>query len=387
MAIAQNVPYPSLNTPAVLVDMDKLETNIREMSQLTAEAGVKLRPHIKIHGSAFIAKLQIEAGACGIDIGSVEQAEAMAEEGFDDILVAHPFYDDHKFETLKRLLNQPGLKTTVVVDMIEQAEAVSQVGQAVGRRVPVLLKIETGANRFGVSPGEPTVNLAKKLCQLPGIDFIGIYAHERAIAPTDEGVNKTAFEVLSIIAETAKMLKREGILIEHVSVGASSTIRSICRYLKEKKFPEITEIHPGGYAIGGMRYVKGHATTDDRCALTVLATVVSTSHAAHAVINCGSKTLDADPLIEYQDDPDFFWSGKPSFGVIRGRPDLWLGRLSAETSCLYYKDPVKKLSLGERVEIIPNNAIVVTNLHDKLYGVRNGVIENEITITTRGLGV
>lgn len=386
MIVKQAVPYPSLDTPAVLVDMDKLETNIKEMSQLAAEAGVKLRPHVKIHGSAFIAKLQIEAGACGIDVGSVDQAEAFAAEGFNDILVAHPFYSNHKLDILKRLLSKPGLKITLVVDMIKQVEDISKVGQAQGRNVPVLLKIETGIDRFGVSPGEPALNLAKRLCQLPGIEFMGIYAHESATKPTDEGVDKTALETASIMSETAKMLKKEGIPIEHVSVGASSTIRSTFRYLKEKKFPEITEVHPGGYVLGGIRYVRGHGITEERCALTVLISVVSTSHDDHAVINCGSKTLGADSLIEYRDNPDFFWNGRPSFGVIRERPDLWLSRLSAETSCIYYKDLEKRLSLGERLEIIPNNAIVVTNLHDKLYSVRNGVVEKEIIVTTRGLG-
>ena len=94
--VKQNVPFPSLDTPAVLVDMDKLEANIREMSQLAAEAGVRLRPHVKVHESAEIAKMQIEAGACGIEVGSVDQAASMAEEGLENILVAHPFYGPHK---------------------------------------------------------------------------------------------------------------------------------------------------------------------------------------------------------------------------------------------------------------------------------------------------
>jgi D-serine deaminase-like pyridoxal phosphate-dependent protein len=179
-----NMPFLSLDTPAVLVDMDKLEANIREMSQLAADAGIRLRPHVKVHECAEIAKMQIEAGACGIEVGPVAQAETMAEKGFDDIIIAHPgFYGDHKLETLKRLINKPRLKVTVVVDMFEQAEGISQAGQAVARKVPVLLKIETnrdagGSQRYGVLPGEPVLNLARKLCQLPYIEFKGIYAHE-----------------------------------------------------------------------------------------------------------------------------------------------------------------------------------------------------------------
>lgn len=380
------VPFSSLDTPAVLVDLDKLEANIREMSQLAAEAGVKLRPHTKIHESALIAKLQVGAGACGVEVGPLDQAEALAEEGFDDIVVVHPFYGGHKLERLKRLLDKPGLKVTVVVDMFEQAEDISKVGEAVGRKIPVLLKIETGGNRYGVLPGESALKLARKLCQLSGIEFTGIYAHEMGPKPTADSVDKMAFEASSVLSETAKMLKRDGIKIEHVSVGASPTFRSTCRYIKEKKLPEITEIHPGSCVIGDMRYVAEFAMTEDKCALTVLTSVMSTSHSDHAVLDVGGKTLGADSIIERRQTPGFFWEGKPSFGSIRGRPDLWLGLLCAEVSCVYYKDPKKKLSIGERLEIVPNNAIIVVNIHNHLYGVRNGEVERVIPVTGRGRG-
>ena len=382
----QEVPYPALDTPVLLLHLEKLEANIREMSQLAAEAGVKLRPHIKIHGSAFIAKLQIKAGACGVEVGPIEQAEAMAEEGFDDIVIAHPFYGVRKLGILKRLLSRPELKITIVVDMFEQAEGVSDIGEELGKKIPLLLKIETGGNRFGVLPGEPALSLAKKLCQLPGIEFVGIYAHEMGAEPTVEGIDKTAFEAASIMTETAKMLRRESIRIEHVSVGASPTFRSSCHYIKQGQFPKITEIHPGSCVVGDMMYVTGHAMTEDRCALTVLTRVVSTSHSDHAVIDAGSKTFGAESMISRRDALGFFWEGKPSFGTVRGRPDLWFGRLSAEVGCLYYKDFGNKLGVGERLEIIPNNAIVVINIHDRLYGVRNGVLEKIISVTGRGRG-
>lgn len=310
-----NVSFPSLETPVILVDMDKLEANIKEMAQLAAEAGVRLRPHIKIHESAFIAKLQIEAGACGLEVGSVDQAEFMAEEGFNDIVIVHPFYGSHKFETLKRLLNKPGFKITVVVDMIEQAEAISRAGHAVGRKVPVLLKIDTnrdvgGLQRYGVLPGEPTLKLARKLCRFQGIEFVGIYAHEMGAITTAEDAERVAFITASIVTETSKTLRREGITVEHVSVGASPTFRSTCRYMREGKFPEITEIHPGSCVIGDMSYVMSLGNTRETCALTVLTTVVSTSYPDHAVIDAGSKTLGGDSLITRRDAPGFFLARK-----------------------------------------------------------------------------
>ncbi|MDP7285720.1 MAG: alanine racemase, partial [Dehalococcoidales bacterium] len=117
----QTIPYPPLDTPAVLIDMDKLEANIKEIAQATTEARVKLRPHVKIHQCPEIAKMQIEAGACGIEVGLIDQAEVMAEAGINDIIVAHPFYGERKFEKAKKLVARPGLKLAIVVDMVEQA--------------------------------------------------------------------------------------------------------------------------------------------------------------------------------------------------------------------------------------------------------------------------
>ena len=382
----QDIPFPSLDTPAVLLDLNKLEANMREMTELVADAGVRLRPHIKVHECAYVAKLQIEAGACGIEVGNVDQAECMAAEGIDDIIIAHPFYGNLKLEKLKKLLNKPELKLSIVVDMIEQADAISQIGQAVGKKVPVLLKIDTGIDRYGVLPGEPTLHVAKELSKLPGIELVGIYAHESGAEPTPEGVDIMALEVASTMTETARMLKREGITIEHVSVGASPTFRATCLHAKEGKFPEITEIHPGQCVIGDIMYMKSFGNTREACALTVLTTVVSTSHPTHAIVDAGYKTFGAESIIGRRDTPDFFWKGKPSLGSVQGRPDLWLGRQGAETTWVYFMDPEKKLSLGERLEVVPNNATLVVNIHDQIYGIRDGKIERVIPITGRGKG-
>ncbi len=378
-------PYPSLETPAVLVDLNTLEANIREMSQLATQAGVKLRPHCKAHESASIARMQIEAGAYGIEVGPVGQAEAMAEQGISDIIIAHPgFYGVTKGNILKKLLNKPGLKLTIVVDMLEQAEIISEVGQAVGKKVPLLIKIDLGrSSRYGVLPGKPVLSLAKRLRQLPGIELVGIYGHEIGAKPTPESQDEVAFEAATIMTENARMLRKEGIPIEHVSVGSSTTFRSTCRFIKEAKFTEITEIHPGQCVIGDILYMKLGGNTRETCAVTVLTTVMSTSHPDWAIIDAGYKTFGADSLIAERDTPGFWWQGRPSFGSVQKRLDLWFGRLSAETSCLYYTDPdpKKKLHIGQQLEIVPNNATLVINIHDQLYGVRNGMVEKVISVT------
>ena len=381
-----NVRLPSLDTPAVLVDMDKLEMNISEASRLAADAGVKLRPHSKCHESAEIARMQIKAGAIGISSSKLDEAERMAEEGIDDLMVVHPFYGDFKLEKLKKLLSKPKLKLGVVVDMIEQAEGISQVGQALGMKVPVHLKIDCGVKRFGVLPGEPALNLAKKLCQLPGIELVGILSHESTHGErTADGVDRLAREVAALMSTTARLLRMEGIQIKDVTLGSTPTLRDVPIL---KYFPEITEIHPGMYIFGDVMYISNHAVTEDRCALTVLTTVISVSASSppRAVIDAGSKALTPDALIHLRGEPGYFWEGKPSFGRVKGRPDLWFGRVPAENGVLYFTDANRKVDLGERLEIIPNNASMVVSIHDQIYGVRDGAVERVLPITGRGLG-
>ena len=381
--------FKSFDTPIVLLDMDKLDKNIKEMTKLAVESGVKLRPHTKVHESPFIAKLQINAGASGIEVGTVDRAKCMADAGIDDILIAHPFYGKPKLEILKNILKNPKIKITLVVDMIEQAKQIDELGKQINKKIPLLLKIalNTKNARFGVPFGEPALNLAKNLTQLSNIQFKGIYAHELGVKPTKEGVNKAAFEAASLISKMARLLKKEGINIEHVSVGASPTFRATCHYLKEKKFSEITEIHPGNCVIGDIWHTKSLGNKREACAVTVLTTVISTSNLEYFVVDAGYKTFGKDSLIAYMKEPGFFWKEKPSFASIQGRSDLWLGSLSAETACIYYMDSninnKNRLKLGDRIEIVPNNSTLVINLQTQIYGIRNGIIEKVIFVKGR----
>ena len=380
--------YPSLNTPAVLVDMDTLEANMARISRLAKEAGLKLRPHAKIHENVSIARKQIEAGACGVEVGVVEQAEAMAEQGVNDIVIAHPaYYGGIKGEMLAKLLKKPGLKLALVVDMLEQAEVISQLTQAAGSKAELLIKVDLGrSSRFGVPPGKALLDLARKLRRLPGVELAGIYAHEMGAKPTPEDIEAVALEAAEIMTESARMLRKEGFGMEHVSVGASSTFPATCRFRKEGRFPELTEVHPGAFFIGDIRYMRSGGNTREACAVTVLTTVMSTSHEDFAVIDAGYKTFGSDSLFEHQGSPDFWWQGKLSYGSVQGRSDLWFGRIAAESGGIYYMKPGKKLKLGERLEIVPNNATLVINIHDRIYGVRNGAVEEEIPVTGRGRG-
>jgi D-serine deaminase-like pyridoxal phosphate-dependent protein len=376
----QKVDFPTLHTPAVLLDLNVLESNITEMSHLAAEAGVKLRPHVKIHESAAIAKMQLDTGAVGIEVGSIDQVETMADAGIEDILIAHPVWGAHKLESLKRLLSRKNLKLTFVIDMFEHGQAISQIAESQKRTVPVVIKLETGGNRLGVMPGQAALDLTKELLKLPSIEFKGIYAHEVYSGPTTEGAKSEAFRVASLTVETAKLLEEHGIAVDHVSVGSSPTFKHTCCYLKQGEFREITEIHPGKLAIDDIVQEMMEDSEKGSPSLSVLTTVISTSHSGHAVIDAGFKTFGFDALVNYHDRPDYLWEGKPRFGLVKGRPDLWFGALHAEVGRIFYRDRRRKLKLGQRLEVIPNNATLVIHLQDKIYGLRHGKVEMIIPI-------
>jgi len=383
----QQMPVKDLATPAVIVYLDILEANIAEMTRLAREAGVRLRPHTKIHECPEIATMQIAGGACGIEVGAIERALCMADAGIGDILIAHPFYGDHKLAVLRRLLGKPGLKITVMADMLEQVEGISRMGEELGRTIPVLMKINTGGDRFGVLAGETALTLARQFCRLPGIAFAGIYAHESGGKPTPESLEGVARQTAALTAETAQLLAQAGIPVHHVSVGASPTLRAMCSLLQGGRFPEITEIHPGHCAIGDIWHVRALANPREACAAAVLCSVMSAVDPRQVIIDAGYKTFGADSLIQYRDQPGFFQEGRPSYGSIQGRPDLWLGKISAETAAVQYTDPDmvlgKRLRIGERLEIIPNNATLSISMQERIYGVRNGMVERVFAVAGR----
>jgi D-serine deaminase-like pyridoxal phosphate-dependent protein len=279
------------------------------------------------------------------------------------------------------------LKITVMVDMMEQAEGISRMGEALGRAIPTLLKVNTGGDRFGVRPGEPALLIAKQLCRLKGIAFRGIYVHESGGKPTPEDMERLALESATMAVETARLLTRGGIPAAHVSVGASPTLRATCALLKGKQFPEITEIHPGHCAIGDMWHVRALVHSREACAAAVLCTVMSAADPGYVVIDAGYKTFGADSLIQYRDMSGFFWQGKPSFGSVRDRDDLWPGRISAETACVQYMEPdiapEKRLGIGDRLEIVPNNATLAISMQQKIYGVRDRMVERIFAVAGR----
>jgi len=374
--------YPSLDTPSVLVDLDKLETNITAMAAMTAEAGLTLRPHTKVHKGTYVSQLQMEAGAAGVSISKISEAAVYARAGIDDITVVHPFYGDHKLAMLRDILPQTHIRC--VVDSLEGAKALGQVGQATGKNVPVLLKVDTGTNRFGVIPGQATLKMARELIQIPGIVLVGLLNHESVFNESSaEGVTRLTLDSAQLMCDTARLLKKEGIPTQDVATGSTATAPILCHHAN--RFPEITELHPGAYVFGDWKYIHGFGVAQADCAATVLVTVISTPNSGWACIDGGQKSFSADPLLFVSARAGQSRPWQPVYGSVKDWPEIKLSRLSEEVGILSLNSAESAPKIGDRLEIVPNHIALTINLHDKLYGVRQGQVACEIPVPCRGL--
>ncbi len=354
-----------LPTPAVLVDLDALEHNIARQADRARAAGVKLRPHAKTHKCPEIARMQLAAGAAGISLAKTSEAEVFADAGFEDIFIAYPVVGLGKAERLLALSDR--LRLAVGCDSLEGATRLSETFRAAGRRLDALLKIDCGYHRVGVLP-ENAWPIVRRIAELPGISLRGLFTHAGHAyqAETPEAVAEIGRQEGVILAATAAALSQEGIPIAEISVGSTPTARHAMRV------PGVTECRPGNYVFhDGSQVALGTCGPED-CALTILATIVSVPASNRAVVDAGSKTLSQDTL-----------RPRPNgHGLILGTQTRLVSL--TEEHGVARVEPGDRFRVGDRVRILPNHACVVSNLHDRLYGVRNGRVETEFRVAARG---
>jgi D-serine deaminase-like pyridoxal phosphate-dependent protein len=355
----------ALATPSVLVDLDVLDRNVAAMQRRAQEAGVRLRPHAKTHKSPEIARRQVEAGAAGLTLAKVSEAEVFADAGFEDIFLAYPIVGEDKARRLLALSDR--IRVAVGADSEEGARSLGRVFHAAGRRLPVLLKIDCGFHRVGVAP-ESAVAMARRIAALPGIELAGVFTHagHGYGEPTAEGLARTAADEGRIVAATAEAIRDAGLPCGEVSLGSTPTAR------RAIASPGVTECRPGTYVYNDRSQLTLGTCGPEECALTVLATVVSVPADGRAVLDAGSKTLSTDPL---RPAPD-------GYGLVLGTESV-LDRLSEEHGIVRVAGG-DRFRVGDRVRILPNHACVVANLHDRLVAVRGDRVEGEVLVAARG---
>jgi D-serine deaminase-like pyridoxal phosphate-dependent protein len=360
------------DTPDVVVDLGRLEANIARAAALTAAHGLDLRPHVKTHKMLQVASRQIDAGAVGIQVAKLAEAEVFARAGVANIFVGYPLVGPRKIARLIELLEETNATISLATDSFEVALPLAAAAAAAGRTLPLLIEVDTGLRRLGVLPGEPTIALAKRIAGVDGVELVGLFTHEGHVytqADSIEEKREMTQLACAEIVETAEAIRAAGIPLSTVSVGSSGTFRFAV------ECPGITEARPGTYVFNDLsQLIQGSATTADIAAF-VVATVVGRPEATRAVIDAGSKVLTSDRLIA--SDP------RNTHGEVVGRPGAYVTRLSEEHGLLELP-PGTDIRIGDRIAIVPNHICPVINLTDSVAVVSEGVLTERWAVAARG---
>lgn len=345
-----------LDTPALLIDLDRVERNVERMAEYCREHALRLRPHTKTHKLPPLARLQVERGAWGVTVAKVGEAEVMAAGAIENILIAYPVLGAEKADRVARLARSCAI--TVALDSAESAEALSAAAQSAGTRLDILVEIDTGFHRCGVPPGKdetgnyPVVGLARTVASLPGLRFAGLMFYPGHVqVPPDRQAELLAPQN-EMIEEALFQLEHAGLACELVSGGSTPT------RFNSHTMARVNEIRPGTYIFNDRNTVYLGAAAPEDCALTVLVTVVSTAVDRQIIADGGSKTFSSD---QHMGGPD------QGYGEVLGRPDLLLARLSEEHGHISAPEGRSGIRVGDRIRILMNHACACMHLHEQVY--------------------
>jgi D-serine deaminase-like pyridoxal phosphate-dependent protein len=359
------LPKNEIDTPALLLDLEAVEHNIQKMAVFCQAAGVHLRPHAKIYkATPLFAWMQLRAGANGITVSKLAEAEVLASSGIQDILIANQVVGERKVQRLVHLAAYTRVITAI--DSIENAAMISRTAQSVGTQVGVLVEVNIGNNRCGVEPFEATLAFVQEVLALPNLRFRGLMGYDGHLAFVKDELERyqRSQECYQILVDTAACLVKTGIPVEIVSGGGSATYQSAARV------KGITEIQAGTYIFNDTTYAM-NGLSEFECALYLLATVISRPKWAAAedvaILDVGRKSLD-------------IMEGFPDVKSIQGE----IFSMPQEHSRLRFTGAKPYLQIGDKVELWVKDSNGTINLFDHLYAIRNDRVETVIEIAGRG---
>jgi D-serine deaminase-like pyridoxal phosphate-dependent protein len=339
-----------LETPALLVDLSRMEANLERMASFFRDVPAKLRPHFKNHKCPDLAARQLEAGAIGMTCATLREAECLVHHGVRSVLLANEITDGSKMRQLVDLARR-----AEVIVCVDNEKIVDELARTAANRqtqLSVLVDVDVGAHRCGVPPGEAAVRMARAAVQ-KGLRFRGLMGYEGGVIrklPSLEREQAAAAAMRALVG-TAASLRQEGITAEILSGGGTGT------YSISGRFPGVTEIQAGSYLLMDTDYRK--CCTDFDLTLTVLTSVLSKTQGERIVMDAGLKSLSCE-------------HGIP---MAKDMPGLSIRRLTAEHGIIDLKDPAAPVDVGDKIEIWVHYSDATVNLHDRIWGVRDGQVE------------
>ncbi len=360
-------PLSTVDTPALIIELDAFEYNLRRLTDSLVGKPVRVRPHAKTHKSPVIALKQIELGAVGVCCQKVSEAEALVYGGVKDVLVSNEIIGAQKLERLAALAKLA--KIGVCVDDAQNVRNLAAVATRVNVKLDVYVEINVGTFRCGVAPGEPAVALAQEISASTHLRFAGLQAYHGAAQHqrTHDARRANIHAACDHATTTRQALQGAGLACPIVTGAGTGT------YLFEAASKVYNEIQPGSYIFMDADYGRNHgedgaAVSEFRQSLFVWATVMSRPAADRAVVDAGLKALSVD-------------SGMPLVADFRG---VEYARASDEHGVLMIKDAETKIALGDKIRLTPGHCDPTVNMHDWYVGVRNGIVEQLWPISARG---
>jgi D-serine deaminase-like pyridoxal phosphate-dependent protein len=349
---------PDVETPALVVDLDRLRANVERMAAVAGSGGLCLRPHAKTHKCVEIARMQVEAGAVGLTVATLSEAGVFAEAGFADLFVAYPVFPvGAKAERLRRLLDRVDLR--VGVDGPAGAAAVAEAAR--DRRARVVLEVDSGQHRTGVHPTE-VEELATR-CRSLGLEVSGVFTHGGHSYGGPCAPSHAAADEGRALAEAHDRLVDAGFDVTVVSAGSTPTTGA-------DRPPQVTEERPGSYVFHDRQQLALGACGEDQVALSVAATVVSVRQ-GRFVIDAGSKALAGDR-------PEWL----RGHGQVPSLGDATVVTLSEHHGVV--EGASRPPDVGDVVHVVPNHVCTVVNLFDEYVVTESGSVLDRWTIAARG---
>lgn len=361
-----------LETPCIVIELDKAKENIRQMQEIADRNRVSLRPHIKTHKMQKFANLQLKYGAVGITCAKVSEAEIMADGGINDIFIAYPMVGEFRVDRAIKLAQRID-RLILAVDSEECACKLNSSAKTSGITIEVRLEVDTGAGRTGVLL-KNAVKLAIAISQMSNLKLSGIYTFKGLVLKNTATTDNTAAgdEEGELLEYIANKIREHGIEIAEISAGSSPTGETVAATGK------VTEIRPGTYIFKDyMLYKEGVAKLDE-IAAHVYATVVSTPNDEYAVIDGGTKTFCGDVSLN---TPPFYYEG---YAVVEGDYNLVLSRMNEEHGILTAKNGKTELKVGQVLKLIPVHICTAVNLQNEVYIYDNGNISKH-RVDARGM--
>ena len=356
----------SLITPAALVDLDRMDANIARMAEYARGSGLRLRPHTKTHKSPRLAGLQLAAGAHGVTVATVREAEVMATVAAD-ILLAYPPVGAPKLERLLAIPEKTDL--TVALDSPDALLELASAARARERSVGVLVEVDLGMRRVGLGSATDVVRLARLAAATEGIEYRGVLFYPGHIRESVADQVPAMDRLARDLGRLLEALATSEVPARVVSGGSTPTA------FGTHVLPGITEIRPGTYIFNDRTTAAIGACAWEDCAYSVLATVVSTAVAGQVVIDAGAKALAREELRGAVGD---------GYGALLDRPEVLVRALSEEHGILDLSATRWRPRIGERVRVVPNHVCVSVNLQDRIFGVRQSAVADWWPVEARG---